>query len=627
MRRRSWLFILLGCLLPPGEVSANWTASGVFRYMDRAFNQDGFTGLEAPVPVRFADVEIVDANASPSNAVIASGATDAFGSFVIAVVDSKVRTVYARVITRSQRTPTLHVDVRTSMAQQAIYYAAATTTVGAHNPAVNVNFGEATIQIGQGGEAFNIYDQLVAGADYAAFLTGARPTAQLKTIWGLSNGLGDSTYSVGTSAIMLRDTAGYDDTVVLHEMGHFIVNIYSNVDSPGGSHTFAFCNIDIRLAFDEGWATFWGNSVLRHLGRPLSNIYTRTNGGPGVGHLVRSADLESDSQYLCRGATSEVSVFTILWDIVDGPSTPDLTTGTDDAHDLLDLDDAEVWEVMTDHLPGAANVSLEDFWDGWFLPPALNGFLAEMTDIAGYVGVDYSEDLHEVNDSIAGATPVTAGFPPLQATFFRDPDQNGAGSLDDDYYSFQAEAGVIYVIETMNLVSDGNTKLYLIDSDGSTVLAINDNRASGDDSSRIEWTAPRADTFFVKAFHGPDWGIYGSYDFRVSPLNSVDGDADGFIASVDCDDTDFAVNPGAAETCNGADDNCNSIVDEGFDADFDGTTSCAGDCIDTNPGVHPGAAEIPANSLDDNCNGIVDEASGGRQERERVFHRLGDPDP
>jgi hypothetical protein len=486
-----------------------------------------------------------------------------------------------------------------------------------HNPAVNVDFGTSTIQIGQGGEAFNIYDQLVIGADYAAFLTGSRPSTSLEIVWGLSNGLGDSFYSAGDTSIRLRDTAGYDDTVVLHEMGHFITQLYSNSDSPGGAHTFAWCNVDIRLAFEEGWATFWGNSALRHHGRPRPHIYTRTNGGPGVGHLVRSANLESDTQYLCRGATSEVVVFSILWDIVDGSTTPDSTPGVDDAHDLLDLEDHEVWEVMTEHLPGAANVALEDFWDGWFLPPVLNGFQAEMRDIADYVGVEFVEDSQEGNDVTASATPLIPGYPSIHATFFRDADLDGAGAPDDDYFAFEAAAGEAYVIETLGLLSDANTKLYLIDSDGSTVLAINDDRASGDPSSLIEWTAPRADTFFVRVFHAPDVGNYGSYDFRVGPLNPVDADTDGFAVPIDCDDSNPDVNPGMAETCNGADDNCNGAVDEGYDADFDGYTSCAGDCLDSNPGVHPGSAEIPDNGLDDNCNGIVDEGLGGSRERER----------
>jgi hypothetical protein len=44
----------------------------------------------------------------------------------------------------------------------------------------------------------------------------------------------------------------------------------------------------------------------------------------------------------------------------------------------------------------------------------------------------------------------------------------------------------------------------------------------------------------------------------------------------------------------------------GDDKDGDGTPWCD-DCDDTNPAVHPGAAEICGNGVDDNCNGLVDE--------------------
>lgn len=94
---------------------------------------------------------------------------------------------------------------------------------------------------------------------------------------------------------------------------------------------------------------------------------------------------------------------------------------------------------------------------------------------------------------------------------------------------------------------------------------------------------------------------------------SVDSDADkdGFPLATDCDDHDVAVHPGAAEICNGKDDNCDGKIDEGFDADGDGTPSCAvngkpADCDDKDAAIHPGVAEI-CNSKDDNCDGAIDE--------------------
>ena len=95
-----------------------------------------------------------------------------------------------------------------------------------------------------------------------------------------------------------------------------------------------------------------------------------------------------------------------------------------------------------------------------------------------------------------------------------------------------------------------------------------------------------------------------------------DNDGDGHDASVDCDDSDPAIHPGAAEVCgDGKDNNCDGTVDEGSpsctDADGDGYFAQLGcgtavDCDDTRAAVHPGAPEL-CNGLDDNCNGTADE--------------------
>ncbi|MCS6798670.1 MAG: VWA domain-containing protein [Myxococcota bacterium] len=61
----------------------------------------------------------------------------------------------------------------------------------------------------------------------------------------------------------------------------------------------------------------------------------------------------------------------------------------------------------------------------------------------------------------------------------------------------------------------------------------------------------------------------------------------------------------ADETCNGVDDDCDGVVDDGFDADGDGQTSCGGDCDDTQAAVRVGATEA-CNGVDDDCDGVVD---------------------
>jgi len=95
----------------------------------------------------------------------------------------------------------------------------------------------------------------------------------------------------------------------------------------------------------------------------------------------------------------------------------------------------------------------------------------------------------------------------------------------------------------------------------------------------------------------------------------VTADADAYTEATDCNDNNPGVNPGAAETCDGFDNNCDARVDEGCasctDADHDGffaQTGCltAVDCNDTDDTIRPNAAEL-CNGRDDNCTGVADE--------------------
>jgi len=112
----------------------------------------------------------------------------------------------------------------------------------------------------------------------------------------------------------------------------------------------------------------------------------------------------------------------------------------------------------------------------------------------------------------------------------------------------------------------------------------------------------------------------------------VDRDGDGSAAGDDCDDADASVHPGAAEVCNGVDDDCDGLVDaddpeltdgvSGYrDADGDGYgagTELSGcvpgvlvptgdDCDDGGALVNPAAVEV-CDAADQDCDGLVDDA-------------------
>lgn len=111
-----------------------------------------------------------------------------------------------------------------------------------------------------------------------------------------------------------------------------------------------------------------------------------------------------------------------------------------------------------------------------------------------------------------------------------------------------------------------------------------------------------------------------------------DQDGDGVTAAGgDCADRDKSRFPGATEVCDGVDQDCDGVVDDGaagskvWYADADGdkagnsavsTTACTaptgyvpggGDCNDADATAYPGASEV-CDGVDDDCDNVVDDS-------------------
>ena len=106
------------------------------------------------------------------------------------------------------------------------------------------------------------------------------------------------------------DTDEHDEAIILHELGHFVMDSLSTDSSPGGDHPAGYL-IDPGLAWEEGRASWFATAVL---GRPY---YQDTIGLEPQGRFRVDHDLELGSRGP-RGIGSELGVGQILWDLADG---------------------------------------------------------------------------------------------------------------------------------------------------------------------------------------------------------------------------------------------------------------------------------------------------------------------
>ncbi len=500
-------------LFATGQVLAfNWNASGSFRYQDREFNQSGFTGVTPSLPIRFAKVEVRFRQGGGTQ-LLATGATDGNGNYTIDVLnDTTTRDIQIRVLTASGVSD-LFLQV-TNVNGSKVNYAVTSPFFNSHQPNQNLNAGTVTGLIGAGAEAFNIYDVALNTIEYLKFLNGTRPgsSQELKLQWESFAGVFVNSY-LGANTVQVADNSPYNDTVIQHETGHYSIFNFSASDSPGGFHQLSNCNQDLRLAFDEGFATYFGQSVRLHFGLSHPQLYAKMTGAPGPGNLDFYFDVEDEEPFSCKGGTSEATVYATLWDMLDTTFTPDDSPGIEESWDVMGSSGPLVWDVMRNYLPSATSKSVEDFWDGWFIRGA--GSLGSMITMFGRHGMDFKNDLAEPNEAVELSLFLGSNGLPFRASYFKD-QGNGAGSGDVDYFKFSASAGQEYKVQTTSLLGDANTSITIIGSNGITVLASNDDRSAFDKSSFINFLAPTTGTFYVKSLHSSGFGIYGSYDISVT---------------------------------------------------------------------------------------------------------------
>lgn len=326
--------ILLSCgpLSTPPQDGESDVIEGRVTYQARHPTIQGASRALETRPARFVDVALLS-----NGQVVAEGQTDAQGHFRLVGGADQVR-VFARVRVRGH--------------DAAISSDAGGTQTHVLTHAIDEGDAPITIaavdETGDAG-AFHVVDTILRGLDAVQDWTG-RTLPPVFAYW-VRGGTrewsfyrGERPAGSGRFALELlggdpgqqsiSDTDEHDEAIILHELGHFVMDRLSSDSSVGGMHPRG-ARIDPGLAWEEGRASWFALAVL---GEPF---YRDTIGVEPWGSCRVDEDLEAGEDPVV-GYASETTVTKVLWDLTD--------EGREDRdEDGIALGPARILEAMIGH--------------------------------------------------------------------------------------------------------------------------------------------------------------------------------------------------------------------------------------------------------------------------------------
>jgi hypothetical protein len=355
MRRLAVLLVLAaGCGSDDGlGEPGTYELAGVIRYEDRAPLPSGELATAAPKPARGISVAVI---AEDDNAMLAMTTTDDTGAYAIEFDGVSGEKIHVLAIA-SSTTAGRPIDVTNANNELhgfggASIQAAVDTE---HDVLITIASDEA--------EAFNIFDTLVEVMDRIPAAFGTTTPPKLVAIWERDSD--DGTYFDGRAMHLLGaadDNDGFDDTVIIHEAGHYIEDRIGRSDSPGGAHGGE--PVNPTLAWSEGWSTYFALAVRN------SPIYMDSNADGGWSYNGDTSVTKATAAGVIGQNISEDMVSEILWDMGDADVGDDDPLTTDTSHDLVMALEPYLKTAALRQV-GKAGVDLVDALDGWFIQRGL----------------------------------------------------------------------------------------------------------------------------------------------------------------------------------------------------------------------------------------------------------------
>lgn len=549
---------------PPDYCSTTITHSNAVTITGSAgyqYRANGNGAVAGPNPIRHAEIIVHDS----AGQTVQCGETNSLGQFSLSVPQGE-NNLQLSVRSRSNNSFLKAYVMGNPQSNQAHQI------TGSFVPDQTKSIGSLTAPATgtlQGG-AFNILDKILDTNDFLRTQTASCNTfhsscspftvAPLAFIyWTAGEDIGNLTFgnSIVGSSFYVRDsnqmyllggrngdinnsdTDHFDNTIIIHEYGHFLENFYSVSDSPGGPHS-GDTILDPRLAWSEAFANYLQAVVTGDF------VYRDTSGTiDGMASLFFNEDLEhgdnDSTNTLGEANFREFSITRALVDISDsnnecndGSSNPNPTNcpgGT--IVDDLTATFNEFWTVFTSSVVGFRKpdvyfrdiglfYSLQNVLSGktnWSNIQAAESQRATRQDYSNTLALGTSCSVAIKAENIPDR-PIEDGSP-----------QNSNQFASNDFYQYTHGGGTLtinlsYTTNPPSPAADLNLYLYNRDytfgSLADTVAFSENTISGGSGSESLSLSNLSAGTYMINisVYTGDGLGSLANYDLVINGQNA-----------------------------------------------------------------------------------------------------------